>query len=325
MPHIPHIPVLLDQVLEVFAPLEEGVIVDCTLGFGGHAQALLESKPNIKLIGIDKDPQAREFAIKRLAHFKDRFSCYAGSFGEKFGAILATHGDTIKGVLADIGVSSFQLDSPKRGFGFYCDTLDMRLDPDSSLDAKMIVNRYSAYELQRVFREYGEIREYQKMAALIVDRRQKQPFESAKDLSEFLKGHFKSYKIHPATLAFQAIRIEVNDELGELKSLLKSAQDMQNAIFALISFHSLEDRLVKNALKEWSRDCICDMTAYQCTCGGGHAKGRILTKKPLVPSQTEITHNPRSRSAKLRAFAFGAKSKGNASFQSEGNNKRGGA
>ncbi|PAF42866.1 16S rRNA (cytosine(1402)-N(4))-methyltransferase RsmH [Helicobacter sp. 11S02596-1] len=304
MTNPPHIPVLLDDVLEVFARIDSGIIIDCTLGFGGHSHALLENNPNICIIGIDKDAQAREFAQNRLQKFGDRFVCVSGGFGEKIGEILDTYGERVKGVLADIGVSSLQLDSPERGFGFGSDTLDMRMDKQSSLNAQVVINHYSAYELQRIFRDYGEIREYKKMATLIATQRDKKPFESAKELSEFLQRHFKNPRIHPATLAFQAIRIEVNDELGELERLLKMAGNLRGAVFAVISFHSLEDRMVKNAFKEWGKSCICDTSLYKCECGSNHARGVSLTKKPKIASPDEINQNPRARSAKLRAFAF---------------------
>lgn len=300
----PHIPVLLEEVLDVFGKIKEGVIVDCTLGFAGHTEALLRQNPHIKIIGIDKDIYAREFAKNRLSVFKDRFDCISGAFGEKIGEIIQSQGDKIRGVLADIGVSSLQLDDNTRGFGFNSHSLDMRMDRDKSLDAKTIVNTYSTYELERIFKEYGEIREYKKMASLIANRRSKEPFESAQDLSAFLQQNFKNPRIHPATLAFQAIRIEVNDELGELKRLLQSASHLTKAIFGVITFHSLEDRMVKNAFKEWSKSCICDSNAYKCECGNNHSKGVIITKKPLVASNKEIKQNPRSRSAKFRAFAF---------------------
>lgn len=300
----PHIPVLLEEVLDIFGKIKEGVVVDCTLGFGGHSQALLKHNPRIKIIGIDRDGYAREFAKKRLSVFEDRFDCVAGSFGEKIAEIIQSEGDKIRGVLADIGVSSLQLDDNSRGFGFNSHNLDMRMDNEKSLDAKTIINTYSTYELERIFREYGEIREYKKMASLIVNRRSKEPFESAQDLSNFLQQNFRNPRIHPATLAFQAIRIEVNDELGELKRLLENASGLKKAIFGVITFHSLEDRMVKNAFKEWSKSCICDSNAYKCECGNNHSKGVIITKKPLIATSKEIKQNPRSRSAKLRAFAF---------------------
>lgn len=300
----PHIPVLLEEVLDVFGKIKEGVIIDCTLGFGGHSEALLKHNPHIKIIGIDKDECAREFAKKRLSVFGDRFDCIPGAFGEKISEIIQSQGDKIRGVLADIGVSSLQLDDSDRGFGFNSHNLDMRMDNEKSLDAKTIINTYSTYELERIFREYGEIREYKKMAALIANRRSKEPFESAQDLSSFLQQNFRNPRIHPATLAFQAIRIEVNDELGELERLLQATSHLKKAIFGVITFHSLEDRMVKNAFKEWSKSCICDVSAYRCECGNNHSKGAIITKKPLIATNAEIKQNPRSRSAKFRAFAF---------------------
>ncbi|PAF41079.1 16S rRNA (cytosine(1402)-N(4))-methyltransferase RsmH [Helicobacter sp. 11S03491-1] len=300
----PHTPVLIHEVLEVFEGVEEGVIVDCTLGFGGHSEALLRHKPHIKIIGIDKDAQAREYASKRLEIFGDRFSCVAGSFGEKFEEILQTYGEDISGVLADIGVSSLQLDDPQRGFGFHANNLDMRMDMDAYLNARIVINQYSIYELERIFKEYGEIKEYKKMASLIVHRRQKEPFVSANDLSNFLQKHFRGSHIHPATLAFQAIRIEVNDELGELKKLLESASRLKKAVFGIISFHSLEDRMVKNTFKQWTKSCICESHVYKCECGNNHSKGAIITKKPLVAKEEENRHNRRARSAKLRSFTF---------------------
>lgn len=300
----PHIPVLLEEVLGVFASIKEGVVVDCTLGFGGHSGALLRQNPHIKIIGIDRDCCALEFSKKALATFGDRFEAIPGAFGEKISEVIQSQGTNIRGVLADIGVSSVQLDDENRGFSFNSSTLDMRMDTQKSLDAKSIINSYSAYDLERIFRDYGEIKEAKKMASLITTRRSKQPFESAQDLSHFLQQHFRNPRIHPATLAFQAIRIEVNDELGELKRLLENATQLKNAIFGVITFHSLEDRMVKNAFKEWSKSCICDINAYKCECGNNHAKGVIITKKPLVANSKEIKQNPRSRSAKFRAFAF---------------------
>lgn len=300
----PHIPVLLKEVLSIFGTIKEGVVVDCTLGFGGHTQALLEQNPNICVVGIDKDKQARDFATDRLKKFGKRFQCIGGSFAESFGKILSQHGHLITGVLADIGVSSFQLENKERGFGFQTNSLDMRMDTQAHLNAYMVVNNYSNYDLQRVLRDYGEIREYKKMAHLIVERRTKKLFESTQDLSEFIQSHFKNSRIHPATLAFQAIRIEVNDELNELKKLLIQISQFKSGIFGVISFHSLEDRLVKNAFKEWSKSCICESFAYKCTCGGKQEKGVVLTKKPLIASAQECKQNPRARSAKLRVFAF---------------------
>lgn len=176
------------------------------------------------------------------------------------------------------------------------------MNPDNPISAKEIVNDYSLLELERIFREYGEFREYKKAASLIVNQRKSKRFESGIELGELFSKNFPRYKTHPATQIFQAIRMEVNDELGELKKLLDYAGNLKEGIIAIISFHSLEDRLVKQAFKSWEKNCICDPDAMRCTCGNHHAKGKNLTKKPIIPSPEEIKQNSRSRSAKLRVF-----------------------
>jgi 16S rRNA (cytosine1402-N4)-methyltransferase len=205
--------------------------------------------------------------------------------------------------LADIGVSSLQLDKLERGFGFESLTLDMRMDQSKSLDAATVVNTYSTSELERVFRDCGEVREYKKVASLIVNNR---PFTSAKEISELLAKKMPKGKIHPATLPFQGIRIEVNDELGVLERLFDSLENakFKNCIIAIISFHSLEDRIVKNYFKKWSKSCVCPEGVFRCECGNNHALGKIITKKPIIPTALEIKQNPRSRSSKLRIFKF---------------------
>ncbi|RDU69464.1 16S rRNA (cytosine(1402)-N(4))-methyltransferase RsmH [Helicobacter cholecystus] len=300
-----HIPVLKDQVLKIFSPLCEGTLIDCTLGFGGHTSALLDAHPNLEIIGIDQDKEAREYCKTHLC--TQKVNILEGNFADQITHALEIAKKPVVGILADIGVSSLQLDDLSRGFGFTSPTLDMRMDINNPLDASKIINHYSKLQLEKIFREYGEIRESKKMADLIVNYRNKKPFESAFELSSLLEKHFKKNKIHPATLAFQAIRIEVNNELDVLRNLLKSLEQahIPNAIVAIISFHSLEDRIIKTAFKEWEKNCICPQELMRCECGNTHSRGRILTKKPLVATQEEIQKNPRSRSAKLRAFKFG--------------------
>lgn len=298
--NIPHIPVLLNEVLEAFDDIHEDYIVDCTLGYGGHSLALLENDPNIKLICNDQDDAALDFSKKRLEAYSDRIIFHKGNFEN---VITDFKDHPIKGILADIGVSSLQLDETSRGFGFDSDVLDMRMNQNSDLSANDVVNGYSLYELEKIFKEYGEVREYKKAASLVVNNR---PFKSAKELSElFLKKMHKG-KIHPATLPFQAIRIEVNDELGVLERLFDTIEKAKpnGATVAIISFHSLEDRIVKNYFKKWSKSCICPPESFRCTCGNNHSKGKIITKKPIVPTNEEIKKNPRSRSSKLRIFKF---------------------
>lgn len=298
----PHISVLLNEVLQTFASIESGIIIDCTLGFGGHSQALLEQNPSIKIIGIDKDIDAREYNTRLLEKYGERFECVAGGFGAQILPLIEKYGSEIKGVLADIGVSSWQLDSPSKGFGFDSEVLDMRMDRDNPLTAEYILKHYSAMELSRVFSEYGELREAKKLANLITEDRKKLDFSSAKDFSHYLKKHFKNPKILP--LVYQALRIEVNGELEELKSLLDAATKLQNATLCIITFHSLEDRLVKQAFRDYAQSCICPASVLRCTCGNHHQKGMLLAKRPIIPSTEEVRANPRARSAKMRSFLF---------------------
>lgn len=302
----PHIPVLKDEVLELFSPLTSGTLIDCTLGFGGHTQALLNAHPNLKIIGIDQDKEAREYCSIHLSEFikAKRLTILEGNFATKITEALAHQ--PIVGILADIGVSSLQLDNPNRGFGFHSSTLDMRMNQNSLLKASEVINSYPKSELERIFRDYGEIKEYKKMASLICEQRKKEDFHSAEELSCFLQKHFSKHKIHPATLAFQAIRIEVNQELCVLEELLQTLSNatIPHCIVGIISFHSLEDRIIKNTFKQWEQSCICDSNAYKCECGNNHNRGKILYKKPITATQEEIRFNPRSRSAKLRGFQF---------------------
>jgi len=297
---IPHIPVLYNETLEAFENISEGYIIDCTLGYAGHSFGLLEQNDQVKLICNDQDDEALAFSKNRLKDFESRVTFNKGNFE----TVVETFKDLpIKGILADIGVSSLQLDKVERGFGFDSDTLDMRMNQDQSLDANTVVNSYSQADLEKIFRNYGEVREYKKVASLIVSNR---PFASAKELSTFLSQKMHKGKLHPATLPFQAIRIEVNDELGVLERLFDSLEvaNLSNCIIGIISFHSLEDRIVKTYFKKWTKSCICPAEAFRCECGNNHQKGKILTKKPIIPTKSEIRQNPRSRSSKLRIFRF---------------------
>ena len=298
--NIPHIPVLYKETLEAFISINDGYIIDCTTGFAGHSSGLLSSNENVKLICNDQDDEALAFSKKRLEDFSSRVIFNKGNFEH----VIDTFKDyEIRGVLADIGVSSLQLDKLERGFGFESDTLDMRMNQNQALDAATVVNTYSQDELERVFKECGEVREYKKVASLIVNNR---PFTSAKEISELLAKKMSKGKIHPATLPFQGIRIEVNDELGVLERLFDSLENakFKNCIVAIISFHSLEDRIVKNYFKKWTKSCICPDGVFRCECGNNHALGKVITKKPIIPTPQEIKQNPRSRSSKLRIFKF---------------------
>ena len=303
MQETPHIPVLYREVLSAFDDVEDGIIVDCTMGYGGHSSLLLENKPNIRVIGIDQDQTAIDFSTQRLHSFGDRVTIKKGRFSKVIKEILQDNDPSqIKGILADIGVSSLQLDQKDRGFSYESDNLDMRMDKDAPISASDVINSYSVIDLERILRDYAEMRNYKQVAAFIATHR---PFHSAKELSERLRHllpHGK--KIHPATLLMQAIRIEVNDELGELHNLLEEIASigLQNTDVAIISFHSLEDRIVKQTFLSWAQACICPPEAYRCTCGKDHAIGRAKFKKPLTAQDDELKQNPRSRSAKLRVF-----------------------
>jgi len=301
--NIPHVPVLYREVVEIFGSIESGIIIDCTMGYAGHSSMILASNPNLKLIGIDQDQTAIDFSTRRLAPFYERVEIRKGRFSSVIKEILAEYENVnIKGILADIGVSSLQLDQKERGFSYESDNLDMRMDKESPLSASDVVNTYSKEALERVLLEYGELRNYKKIASVIMANR---PFYSAKELGEAVKSHMPhGKKIHPATLLMQAIRIEVNDELGELKSLLASIEEakLQDAKIAIISFHSLEDRIVKQEFGRWAKSCICPMEAIRCTCGNNHSLGKIISKKPITAKDDELKQNARSRSAKMRVF-----------------------
>ncbi len=303
MQEIPHIPVLYREVINVFNAIDDGVIIDCTMGYAGHSSLILEANSSIKLMGVDQDQTAIDFSIQRLAPFKDRVQIVKGRFSGVISSIVEREGaQNIKGILADIGVSSLQLDQKDRGFSYDSDLLDMRMDPNATLCAYDVVNSYSQAELERILRDYGEIRNYRKIASVIVEKR---PFESSKALSDAVKPYApRGKKIHPATLVMQAIRIEVNDELGELQRLLDAIESLklERVKVVIISFHSLEDRIVKQCFSRWSKSCICPSDAMRCTCGNNHAIGKIVTKKPIMATNIEVKENPRSRSAKMRIF-----------------------
>jgi len=251
---IPHIPVLYREVVEAFFPCTKGGVIDCTMGYGGHTSLLLENNPDIVLIGIDQDPTAIAFSTERLKPFGGRVEIRHGRFSEVAKVVMDEKGEEICGILADIGVSSLQLDQRDRGFSYESDRLDMRMNPNAKLSAYEVVNEYSQIELERILREYGEVTNARKVAETIIARR---PFASAKELSNAIFHLMpKGKKIHPSTLVMQAIRIEVNDELGELERLLDAVEhaSINHLRVAIITFHSLEDRMVKQRFSQWSKN-----------------------------------------------------------------------
>jgi 16S rRNA (cytosine1402-N4)-methyltransferase len=306
--NIPHIPVLLNEVLDGFSNIKEGYFVDCTLGYAGHSEAMLKRYEQIKHIGIDRDDEALAFSKERLIPFSDRSTLYKGTFSNTLPILKES---PITGLLADFGVSSLQLDKMERGFSFASETLDMRMDSSAKLSAFEVVNHYDQDKLEYILNHYGEVRSYKRVAAAIVEARSKNAIESGKQLSDIICEVLpKGGKIHPATLSFQGIRIEVNNELGEIEGLLDvleekfKAGELNGTIVSLITFHSLEDRLVKNRYKKWSTACICDPHAMRCTCAKNHQLGKMLVRKPITATKEELKTNSRSRSAKLRTFIF---------------------
>lgn len=295
-----------ENSISSFIAKSKACIIDCTLGFGGLSGALLESYEGLSIIGIDRDSDALAYSRHLEARFRGRVMFLLGDFASYLPRLLGeflAHPGKLRGVLADLGVSSPQLDRLDRGFSFSSPALDMRMDRRQSLDAMKVLQSYSAYDLERIFRNYGEIKPARRLANLIVEARREGRL-SASTLRDIASRIPSRGGMHPSTLIYQALRLEVNDELGQLAGLLKACEGLSAATLCIISFHSLEDRLVKRALKAWAMDCVCDLGAPKCLCGGGKSRGRILYKKPLSASSAELKANPRSRSAKLRAFEF---------------------
>jgi 16S rRNA (cytosine1402-N4)-methyltransferase len=303
-----HKSVLLAESLELLAPARGGIFVDATLGLGGHSEAILQASPQASVIGIDQDLNAIAFAKKRLEKFGDRFRVFHANFAEIESVLARAEVEKVDGVLADLGVSSLQFDSETRGFSFRFDApLDMRMNPDSDAEtAAEMLERLSEFDIARVIYEYGEERLSRRIARRIVDRREngRSP-QTTRELAELVAGVVrvsKKDKIHPATRTFQALRIAVNGELEILEGFLQSAVEKLNkeGRLVVISFHSLEDRIVKQTLQKLAGRCTCPPNFPVCACGA-EKKVEILTRRPLTPSDTELEENPRARSAKLRA------------------------
>lgn len=298
----PHIPVLLEEITNTFRDIDSGIIIDCTLGYGGHSKAILDTNPNIKIIACDRDQTAINFCKTKFKDYQNRIEIKKNEFSKILNQI---NQDEVVGVLADIGVSSLQLDYDERGFGLNSNTLDMRMDKNSPFSAKELVNSYSLDELARIFKEYGELNNAKNLAQKIINARNQKEISSAKELCEILGSkNVPGRKVNQLILAFQAIRIEVNKELDELKNLLDSIENskIKKAVIAIISFHSLEDKIVKSYFKKWSKSCICPPEAFRCTCQNNHSIGKIITKKPITASKDELVKNSRSSCAKLRVF-----------------------
>jgi 16S rRNA (cytosine1402-N4)-methyltransferase len=302
-----HAPVLLTETIHALRPEPGGRFIDATVGAGGHAEKVLElSSPDGALLGIDADPAALRATSLRLAPFGARVSLVESYF-DGLAAVAPPAGFTeVDGILFDLGVSSPQLDFPERGFSFQTDgPLDMRLGPSAGQTAADLVNTLTADELQRIFQEYGEERNSRRVAQRIVEERKSRAIRTTAELSRVVaqaKPSTPRERIHPATRVFQALRIAVNDELGRIERALPQAISLLRAggHIAVISFHSLEDRIVKQFIRREGRDCLCPPSVPVCVCGHV-ASLRPLTSRPITASQSEIATNPRARSAKLRA------------------------
>ena len=298
-----HVPVLLEEVLQFLEPQRRGLVLDATIGLGGHASAILDlAGPAGHLLGIDRDVEALDLAAQRLARFRGQYQLVHGRFSE-VREIAAQRGiERFQGILADLGVSSLQLDSPERGFSFQKEgPLDMRMDQDLDLTAAEVVNHYPERDLANLIFTYGEERHSRRIARAIVKAR---PLRSTKALAEVIAQAIRlraHQQIHAATRTFQALRIFVNDELAQIPKFIQAAADLlaSGGRIAIISFHSLEDRVVKECFRKLSRNCVCPPEILLCQCGNRRWL-KLVTKKPVVPSQAEMERNPRSRSAKLR-------------------------
>ncbi|HEV2828963.1 MAG TPA: 16S rRNA (cytosine(1402)-N(4))-methyltransferase RsmH [Pyrinomonadaceae bacterium] len=306
----PHRPVLLRETMQLLAPERGGLFVDCTVGLGGHSESILEAATETRVVGIDRDASALSSANERLARFQGRFRAVHGDFRELKRILRDLDETEPVGILADLGVSSLQFDSPTRGFSFRFDApLDMRMDAESNEEsAADLLLRLSEEEIAGIIFNYGEERNSRRIAKWIVEsREQGKPIRTTKELADLVAraaGKRKNWQIHPATRTFQALRIAVNRELENLGQFVSTAIDLLqvDGRFAVISFHSLEDRIMKHELRRLSGYCQCDALSRStfCTCGAKRLV-EILTKRPIVPDDFEIDANPRSRSAKLRA------------------------
>lgn len=303
-----HIPVLREQCIECLNIKEGGVYVDGTLGGGGHSSCVLKRLNNTgRLIGIDRDSEALAHTSKRLAEYPN--VTYVKDNHENIKSILQELGiNEVDGILLDLGVSSYQLDEPSRGFSYMHDaSLDMRMNKDQEFTAHDVVNQYSEEALSKIFFEYGEEKYSKSIARKIVDSRKKQEIKTTFELVDIIKSAIptkaRNEKQHPAKRVFQAIRIEVNGELIDLERALKDSvmSLKKGGRLLVITFHSLEDRIVKKTFENLQGKCTCPPDFPKCICGF-ESYGKVITKKPIIAEDNELIENPRARSAKLRVF-----------------------
>jgi 16S rRNA (cytosine1402-N4)-methyltransferase len=297
-----HSPALVEPVLELLG--QRALVLDGTLGGGGHTAALLDAGV-ARVIGVDRDPEALAAARARLAGSGDRFIAHQGNYAA-LDAIAPLAGIRFNGILLDLGISSHQIDDASRGFSFREGApLDMRMGTDAPRDAAALLNESDEPALVQLFRAYGDEPRAGRLAREIVHRRSSRPFVTSDDLVGAIRGAFGP-RTGPPEFArlFQAVRIAVNDELSGLEAALPDLRDRlaPGGVLAIMAYHSGEDRLVKHAFRAWSEDCVCPPKHPMCTCGGGRALGTVLTRRAIVATADETAHNPRARSAKLRAW-----------------------
>ncbi|HPU63159.1 MAG TPA: 16S rRNA (cytosine(1402)-N(4))-methyltransferase RsmH [Mobilitalea sp.] len=303
-----HKPVLLEEVIEYLNIDPAGIYVDGTIGGGGHSFEIASRLTSGRLVGLDQDEAAIEAATARLAEFKDKVTIVRSNYSNIKAVLEDLRIDKVNGILLDLGVSSHQLDTPERGFSYRENgPLDMRMDKRNTTTAKDIVNTYSETDLYRIIKNYGEEKFAKNIARYIVRAREKKPIETTFELNEIIKeaipAKFRVTGGHPSKRTFQAIRIELNRELEVLKETLQDMIDLllPGGRLAIITFHSLEDRIVKESFKTNENPCTCPPGFPVCVCGK-KPKGKIVTKKPILPSDEEMEFNKRSKSAKLRVF-----------------------
>lgn len=302
-----HLPVLASEVIQGLKLKSGGVYVDCTLGGGGHSELILKgSGPDGRLVALDQDPEALSAAQKRLASYMSRVTFVRSNFSRLAEVLNDLNIMTVDGVLFDLGTSSYQLDNPARGFSYQHDApLDMRMDPEREITAATLVNNMTAENLSEVIRKYGEERWASRIAEFICEERKRRPIETTGALVEVIKkavpAGARREGPHPAKRTFQALRIAVNDELEILKGAVKKAVQVlaPGGRVCVITFHSLEDRIIKDLFRELASPCTCPRDFPVCVCGG-KKELEIITTKPVLPSPEELTVNPRARSAKLR-------------------------
>lgn len=306
MSNTKHISVLLDECIENLNIKPDGIYVDGTLGMGGHSEQILKRLTTGRLIGIDRDESAIRRAGQRLQEYSDRLTLVHSNFSDVAGVLDDLGIDGVDGMLFDLGVSSPQLDESERGFSYMNDApLDMRMDNTSALTAWNVVNEWPEEELVRILRDYGEERFARRIASRIVQRRSEKPIETTLELVDIIKSSMPAAalreKQHPAKRSFQAIRIAVNDELGAVEEMMRTAPDKLNkgGRLCVISFHSLEDRIVKTSIAARENGCTCPREAPICVCGFVQTL-KSVQRKPIIPGEEELKENPRSRSAKLR-------------------------